>query len=79
MIRNIASLSATALLTALRGALCPALVAATMTASSAVHADSIIGGWGGSDATGASALNLLPDGQYMEISSGPAAGAGSRA
>ncbi len=76
MIRNIAPLSATALLTALRGALFPALVAATMTASSAVHADSIVGGWGGSDSTGASALNLLPDGQYMEIEVGPSAGGG---
>ena len=76
MIRIIGSLFTTALLTNPRGALLPILVAATMTASSVVHADPIVGGWGLFDATGAGAVNLLPDGQYMHIQFGPPVGGG---
>jgi hypothetical protein len=62
---------ATALLTTLRGAHFPILVAATLTTTSVVHADTIVGGWGVVDPTGVSAVNLLPDGQYMHIQYGP--------
>ena len=51
-------------------------MAAMMTASSLVHADTIVGGWGVVDPTGVSAVNFLPDGQYMHIQFGPAGGGG---
>ncbi len=52
------------------------LLAATMTASSLLHADTIVGGWGVVDPTGVSGVNFLPDGQYMHIQFGPAGGGG---
>ena len=71
MIRIIASLFATAHLTTLRGTVFAILVAATLTTTSVVHADTIVGGWGVVDSTGVSGVNFLPDGQYMHIQYGP--------
>ena len=51
-------------------------LAAMTAASSLVHADTIVGGWGVIDPSGVSGLNFLPDGQYMHIQFGPPGGGG---